>query len=327
LKVPSAWSRLRTAVAGEKPAQQKGLGRHLEGWQPGVLAVFVAGIPALLAVPRPVPPVELPEPMLEPRGLAQAARDDERLANAAEREPLDTDVRELGSALRAYGVADATGDDKAVGTERLAVAEAARRAGVHGDEALARLRAYQLRWFLRELRRWEATGQETLELRELGGPFLSRAQKNGWIEGRRLLPDDTVRAVLFKKRWMDLTMARGPALDTSSAEQRALARFLLLHPPRDPSSNRTDPRDTIGMHRVGEQADQYRLKKIDELRTLDPTYPADLARGVVFYQMHRFPQAVEAFRRHLEDHPDGAFAVRAQNYLRAALGGAMEILP
>jgi hypothetical protein len=328
----SIWARLRATSAKPPRRPRTGLALYIEGWQPGLLAVFVAGVPALLAVPRPVAPVELPEPMLEPRALAQAAQENDRLATAAERQPLDTDVRELGSALRAYGVADATGDDKTVGIERQAVAEAARLAGTHGDESLARLRAYELRSFLRELRRWEATGVETDELRELGGPFVARAQKNGWVEPlpgapRHLLPDDTVRAVLFKKRWSDLTLARGPLLDPSAAELRALARFLLLHPPRDPSSNMTDPRDAIGMHRIAEQADQYRLKKIDELRALDPSYPADLARGVVFYRLRRFPQAVESFRRHLEAHPDGGYAMRAQNYLRAALGGAMEVTP
>jgi hypothetical protein len=33
---------------------------------------------------------------------------------------------------------------------------------------------------------------------------------------------------------------------------------------------------------------------------------------------------VEAFRRHLEIAPDGPYALRAQNYLRAALGRARD---
>jgi hypothetical protein len=102
-------------------------------------------------------------------------------------------------------------------------------------------------------------------------------------------------------------------------------RFLLLHPPRDPSST-GDGRDKVAAQRTVQLAEQYRLKKIEELRALDPAYPADLARGIVFYRLHRYPQAVEALRKHLEDHPDGPWAVRAENYLRAALGGAMDTL-
>ena len=92
-----------------------GLARHLEGWQPGLLAVYVAGIVALFTVPRPVAPVDIPEPLLEPLALDQVARTDRALAAAAERERLDTDVRELGSALRAYNLAEVSGDDRALG--------------------------------------------------------------------------------------------------------------------------------------------------------------------------------------------------------------------
>jgi hypothetical protein len=286
----------------------------------------VAGVPALLAVPRAVAPQELPEPFVEPRALAQVAHDDEALADAAEQERLDTDVRALGSAVRAYSLADATDDGAAVAAERRHIAEASQRAMTHGDAALARLRAFQLRSFLRELRRWESTGEETDELRELGGPFLARARINGWVEGRRLLPDETVRAVLFKKRWNDVAMAHGPALDVSALEQRALLRFLILHPPHDPSADPRDRRDKLAGQRAGHLADTYRLRKIEELRAVDPVYPADLARGIVLYRLGRYPLAVEALRKHLEDHPDGPNAVRAQNYLRAALGSAMEIL-
>ena len=41
------------------------------------------------------------------------------------------------------------------------------------------------------------------------------------------------------------------------------------------------------------------MKKIEELAALDPSYPADLARGVVLYRLARYPAAVEKFRRHL----------------------------
>jgi hypothetical protein len=287
-----------------------------------LLAVFVAGISAWLAVPRAVPPVELPEPMIEPRELERAARADRALADAAERERLDADVRRVGSAIRAYGLAEIAGDAASPERERRDVAEAAKRALAQGETALAELRAYQLRSFLRELGRWEQTGEESDELRELGGTFLDRAYKSGWIEGgRRLILDEPVRAALFKKRWVDLALVHGPALDLAAVESRALYRFLILYPPRDPALEAQDGTD--GQRAVYATA-QYRLRKIEELRALDPSYPADLGRGVALYRIRRYPQAVEAFRRHLESHPDGPYTLRAQNYLRAALGAAME---
>jgi hypothetical protein len=320
-----------------------GLARHLEGWQPGLLAVFVAGISALLAVPRPVLPDEIPEPLLDPRALAGAAQADRALAEAAEHERLDTDVRLLGSTLRAYGLADADGSTGAVVATRRDVAMAAKRAAAQGDGALARLRAYELRSFLRELRRWEATGEETSELRELGGPFVEHAEKSGWVQGftagalprssvsmgpraapnpgpasrgpLRLLPDETVRAALFKKRWVELTLVRGPAFELAPAETRALYRFLLIHPPRDPGEVETRAAE----ERSGYLAEQYRLKKIEELRVLDPSYPADLGRGVVLSRMRRYPQAADAFRRYLDEHAGGPYRLRAQNYLHATL--------
>jgi hypothetical protein len=109
-----------------------------------------------------------------------------------------------------------------------------------------------------------------------------------------------VRAVLFKMRWAEVTTARGPSLELTPLENRALYRFLILHPPR------TSPGD-------------YRLRKVDALAAIDPAFPADLARGVIYFRLRRFPEAKKAFRRHLQAHPDGLYAVRARNYLRAVL--------
>jgi tetratricopeptide (TPR) repeat protein len=307
-----------------------------------LLAVFIAGVAALLAVPHSVPPVDVPEPMLDPIALDQVARSDAALAAAAERERLDTDVRELGSALRAYNLAERLEDLSALAFERRHVAEAAARAVVQGDGPLARLRAYQLRAFQRELHHWEETGEETEELRELGGSYLDGAYNSGWITGPRrpaperpgatdrtsgawvkgqhVLPDATVRAVIFKKRWSELGMVQGRALGITHAETIALYRFLLQHPPLEGKA----PENKADELRRDHQAQQYRLKKIEDLRTFDPAYPADLGRGVVFYRLHSYGMAVESFRRHLEAHPEGPYALRAQGYLRAALDAAIE---
>ncbi len=143
--------------------------------------------------------------------------------------------------------------------------------------------------------------------------------------GRRLLPDATVRAALFKKRWTELGMVQGRALELTPAENQALYRFLLLHPPHETlAPSPTDPEGKGIALRAVMAAEQYRLQRLEELRTLDSAYPADLARGVILYRLSRYALAVEAFRRHLDDHPEGPFALRAHNYLRAALGAAID---
>lgn len=317
--------RIPVKPGGAGDRERRGIARHFEGWQPGLLALFLAGSSAVLAVPRSVDPHELPEPVVEPRALDRLALADERLARAAERAALDFDVRALGSAVRAYGVADDAGSGSALEVERKRVAQASARARPHGDQALLELRAWQLRSFLRELARWEATGEETDELRELGGGFIHMVKRTGWVDedGRRLRMDAAVRAALFKKRWNELAVLRGAPFELALDESRALFRFLLRNPPReDPPGPRDAQKDAA--LRIALAAEQYRLRKIDELGALDPTFPAQLGRGVVFYRLHRYPLAVEAFRRHLEDHPEGPFTLRAQNYLRAALGRATE---
>jgi hypothetical protein len=322
--------------------EERGLGRHFEGWQPGALAILLAGSSALVAVPQSVDPVEVPVPMIAPEAIARATRADDALAAQAEREsrqgkPLDFDVRTLGSAIRAYGLADADGVDTAgdesasrladtrVVVARRDVALAAGKAHAQGDAALAKLRAYQLGAFLRELRRWDAEGVETKELRALGGGFVAMARKNGWVRHGKLLVDEAARRALFKKRWNELVMTRSDALALTIDEQRALLRLLIRHPPRvDAGDGIRAPQRLSDDERAAFVASQYRLRKIEELAKIDPAYPADFARGVVLYQMRRFASATEMFRRHLDAHPDGPLTLRARNHLKASLAHASD---
>lgn len=332
----SASSHLTPKRPGESSARA-GLARHLDGWQPGLLAVFLAGTAAVLAVPRPVDPLELPEPRLELDALERTARADADLAEAvaARRAPLDFDLRALGSTLRAYGVADAAAREDEIAVRLRAVAEAGQRAAAAGDEALVMLRAFQLRSFLRELHRWEATSVETDELREVGGGFIGAALRNGWVEEGRLRMDHHVRRALFKKRWNELTGVRSPRLDLTLDETRAFYRFLLLYPPRlegtdAPRHGASDllmrRRPPTPDERAAFAVEKYRLRKIQELAAVDPSYPADLARGVALYRLRSYGQATEMFRRHLAAHPDGPYTLRVQNFLHAALTHAAEQL-
>jgi hypothetical protein len=71
----------------------------------------------------------------------------------------------------------------------------------HGDDALLALRALQTRTFLAELARFEATGDESDELRAVGGNVVARMQAVGWIDGHRLALAERTWRVLYKSLW------------------------------------------------------------------------------------------------------------------------------
>lgn len=347
---PSSRARDR-APARTGAALRRGWKRHLEGWEPGLVAVFIAGSAAILAVPRSVEPAELPLPLADARALAQARDADTARAREAEQRGLDAEVRALGSAIRAFGVVDADADhtEAELLAARKRVLDAVGPALAQGDEAVLRLRAYQMSSFIREVRRFEATGEESDELRELGGNFLGLLRRSAWlgrrgerphggVEARRVAMDGAVLGVLFKKRWGAISGIQREPFAPSLDEERALFKFLLSHPvgaargaqdlaapaaaaARADPAGEPQPSSTAAARRAEEQ---YRLKKIDELAALDPSYPRHLARGVALYRLGKFAQSAEAFRGHLEQHPDGEHTLRAQNYLRAALERARE---
>ncbi|WP_437596614.1 hypothetical protein [Sorangium sp. So ce590] len=348
----------------EGPAERRGWKRHLDGWEPGLVAIFIAGTAAILTVPRSVEPAELPLPLADAQALARTRDADIARAGEAEQLGLDAEVRELGSAIRAFGVVDADADhtEAELLAARKRVLEAVGPALAQGDEAVLRLRAYQMRSFVREVRRFEATGEESDELRELGGNFIGLLRRNTWLrrgeagprgggEARRVAMDGAVLGVLFKKRWGAIVGLQRAPFGVALDEERALFKFLLSHPLGGRSAQElAAPPAAEAAARPEQQAgepgsrspaaalraaalraaeaqraeEHYRLKKIDELAALDPAYPRHLARGVTLYRLRKFVQSAEAFRSHLEQHPDGAYTLRAQNHLRAALERASE---
>jgi hypothetical protein len=276
-------------------------------------------------VPRRVPHLELPAVQVEPLALAKSRAEDVRLGALA-RSGLSYDVRRLGDAVRAFGRAEHAGDDDARATARTDAGMFVGPALTEGFEAVAALRAVQLDGFLRELRAYLGTGTFSDELVALGGGFVAQALDRGWIKEERgkrslTLDDGALRAV-FKRRWREITGAQELPVDAS--EERALLGFLVKHPPI--SLPAPEPGfDDAGLARARSQLEgDYRLRKLDELARVDPSYPLDLARGVVLFDQGRFLLSVEAFRKHLDVAPDGPFGLRARNYLRTALERAQD---
>jgi hypothetical protein len=300
--------RVKAGVGGAARQPESGWKRHLEGWQLAVVSVGIALVGALVAVPRAAAPDVLPRPVVDHPEVERELRVEGERALQAEEEILPYDVRAAGELMRRYGDAAAADEpvraERGLGDLRVQAAVARRRAG---DKLLLRLRAVQSRLFQRALLRWEATGAADDDLRQLGGDFLRKARASGWIAPpHRLLMSRAERSVLYRIRWSGLsglleTYPFTPTLD----DWRVYYGFLLQHPEGRDEHERT----------------RNQLSYVTTLEEHDPSYLSALARGVLFYRLGHYSAAAQALRAHLDKHPDGAWTLRARNYLAAALRG------
>ncbi|HVY44297.1 MAG TPA: hypothetical protein VHB21_00400, partial [Minicystis sp.] len=198
------------------------------------------------------------------------------------------------------------------------------------------LRAYELEAFLAAVDRFARGGDEDDDdLVELGGSFVRNLRHNTLGRTHDAPADDArLRRILtrerramepalreqWKRRWNELTGVHAAAFSPTPDEVKAAIRFQLRDPPTGGADvDATDPA-AVAAREAAEG--QLRLRRIDEIAALDPTYPRDFARGVVLFDMGRYPQAVEAFRTHLTKRPDGPWTLRARNHLLAAIDRA-----
>lgn len=299
-----------------------------------LVPVGVALVLGVLLVPRSAEPEGVPLPLPDAASLARTVAEDHALAEKARREPLSGAVRALGSAIRAFHTLEAHDAEarqlyeaRAAVDEQLALAVALPG---QRSEPLLELRALQLESFLDEVHHFDATGEQTEELAALAGGFVRSMTLEGWVQGHQVLADDAALRALFKNMWNGFL---GPEAHAEFAptldEQRALYAFYLSHP--HPSRSM---RDAIEAARRGarnakdcdalKQAERaaiesWRLEHIERLRAIDPSYPADYARGVASYGRGDYVGSANAFRAWLMQHPEGPLSLRAKNYLRAAV--------
>jgi hypothetical protein len=286
---------------------QSRLRRHLEGWPLGALSVGIALLAAALGLPRPVQPDALPLPHVDGAEVEQAAAERLGLVAQAGVAPLSFEVRSLGELIREYGRATARGQTGAAAQHRARLPRLARSVkAAEGDRALRALKAVQTELFLRALLRWEASGRADSELIELGGDFITKARSCGWIHGRLLMTTEE-RAVLFGVRWLTLLELDDGPLGPTQNEWRLYYRFLLAHPEGTASQSQAD--------RVDRQ-----LRTVAALAKRDPDYPAALAQGVLMFRRGDLAAAADAFRAYLSSATDGAWQLRARNYLQACGG-------
>jgi hypothetical protein len=310
-------------MAGKK----EGALRHFEGWEVGALAVVVALLGTLLVVPLQVAPEDLPLPAADGRALSATRAHEAALAaaivTALERDVGGSpegrglyDLRAFGEELRAYGRHEAEHDTASVVRDRRKLIEAAARARFLGDEKLLGLRAYQMQLFMTEVRRWEDTGKATDELAGLGGPFVELVQRNGWVKGRDIQMAPPLLEIFFKRRWNEVTGLTDPPFVLTLDEERAFYAFLLAHPIASGSIG-ASPKD------VCRAIDQWRMRKVEELARVDPSYPYLLARGILLARLGDHQAAARSFRDHLAKN-EGSYALRARNYLASSIALAAE---
>lgn len=266
-----------------------------------VAALVTALVTALFVVPRPHTPRDVPYPTVDSR-LTKAEYEEIRArATAATRAGLHVDIRGIGERLRRVSRLETSGDTETYVKERARL-----RSLVQGllrdqrERELLELRDVQAMLFVNALNaHWHNPTSDTeASVRELGANVLSYLEHaKTWLP---TYPNrDATLAALFLKRWADVLNVEGHLLLAPSANaQRLLQRFLVVY-----QLNRGPNRDH-----------QQLLALLSSVANYSPDYPSEYARGIVFYQMGAFNDAIAAFERHLHQHPDGAWAGRAHNF-------------
>lgn len=277
--------------------------RHLEGWPLGLLAVGVALLAVVLFFPRPADLLVLPLPAVDWREAARASELDAARAAEAFADPLPFDVRALGEQIRRYGRVEQ--ERRATLEDQRAVRRAAREAlSAHGADALLRLRAVQTQLFAEAFAEYRRGAAPGVELQELGGDFVRRAERSHWLDPPYPLGSEELET-LFRLRWTELAgLTSEKSFRPTLNEWRIASSLVLRHVDRSPGSL------------------ERGLAQVDALARRDGAYPEMLAKGVLYFRHQTYPLAAEAFQRHVASHPDGPFGLAAKNYLVAALEAA-----
>lgn len=300
-----------------------------------LVPLLVFAVMFMLLVPHAAQPEGIPLPEPDLRTLeAREQEEDLLLRTLVSSEGLTADVRDLGSELRALHTAQAKGlakleDQRTVLSSLKERVERARAVavGTSGMQAIRTLFVLQKRAFLDE-----AGGlsehNESAELNALAGDFATRMRSAGWLTDGTLHLTRMQLAVLFKGMWShDVGLELDPWFELSLDEKRVLFSVYLRYP-RIPEglraslesakANAKDTQTCADVEREIEKArETWRMEKIEVLAGFDSAYPREYALGIANYRLGKLTQAQALFRRSLELHPEGAYAMRTQNFLKA----------
>jgi hypothetical protein len=297
-----------------------------------LVPIAVAVTLGVLLLPRDAIPDGVPLPIPDGRALLHTAAVDHELAERARGEPLPASVRALGSAIRTFHMLEA---GAAAGTDTMAQARTAldstaANALREGDDTVLRLRAIQLESFLKEVEHLDETGMQSVELASVAGNFVAAMQIEGWYDGRVVVASGGALRAMFKEMWNRLVgLEKNAAFAVPLDEERALYALYLSrpHPPasaraaldaaRRGASDADACNALVEAERVA--VETWRLDRISRLSAIDPSYPAQYARGLANLRRGEYVHAADDLGAWLHAHPDGPLALRARSYLRAAI--------
>lgn len=283
------------------------------GWELGAITVGLVLSAALLAVPRPATPGVFPVPLVDVADARAARERTAELATRAEREGLPFETRAVGDAVRRLGTALSGGVGDAEHLQRLIAERVLAALGARQLDALLRLRAVQARLFVRAVRAHEMGAAIAPELAALGGDFVVRARRNGWIGPEGCVASDDELESLFLRRWSDVTrLGDQPQFKPTLGELRRYYRFLLLHPEWPAEGTGTPTSAALAA---------VRLRYVEALARRDTEYPVRLARGSLLAEMGNMPASAQELREYLSRPGAAAFNLRARNYLIYAASG------
>ena len=278
-----------------------------------------------------MPPDEIPAPSVDGRALSQMLANDDARAVRAANVPLSARVRAVGSGFRAFNAAEAAkADEPTLAHAHDDIFRAVRETTNDDAEALLDLRAFQMSAFLAAVHDFERTGVVSDELHQLGGTFVDRMEKVGWCEHHHLAMPEVVRRAAFKLSWNRVLLLDGNVrFALSLDETRTLYGFYFDHPHGSDSerarleASLREASTPAARERVKEASEKaaagWLLVKIGELSKLDPAYPTPLARAAALFMKHDYRASATLYQAWLDAHPGGAWTLRVQNHLRAAL--------
>ncbi len=298
--------RLKPAQRGSAPASGADpRSRRNHAVLGGIVATVLLAV--RLGLPGPVEPAEVPFPTLEAALLEAQLAERQRLRTGARAHRLPLSVRAVGELVRRAGRAEAARDADGLSALKLRLRRQVSAVRTESQvERLLELRELQTELFESAVSQWDGSEEVPSELLELGGGFAQHMQAFIAAERVSLVPMEIAAA--FRLRWTELTgLSRDSAFAATANEQRLNARLRLRIAALTP-----EPSQGPAL-----------LRTIETLSQLDATYPASFARGVVYYQSRSFKEAFDAFKAHLDEHPDGPWTLRAQNH---ALASAQALL-
>lgn len=276
-------------------------------------ALAFAAVVALLSVPRPELPDAVPYPPVDDERTVAEMQRARTLVRASSETPLPPDVRGVGERIRQCGLLEVDDPQANFPLQRTKLQEAVLSLLQQGrSQELVQLRELQASLLTQALvAKWSGattSEEQTSSLVELGANLPRHLESSRvWFADDAYF-EPTLRA-LFVERWGHLVgFGDDAALSPSANDWRLIHRFRVLRQLRSGAGR--DPREL--------------LDALADVTKYSPEYPLDYASGIVFYRAGAFGDSVEAFGRHLANHPSSDWAVRAQNFRLEAARALVE---